>query len=336
MESSQKPVDNDVYDITIIGAGPAGLFGAFYAGIRNMKTKIIDARSEPGGQLSVLYPDMFIYDIPGYPRLLAKELVKHLVEQASQFKPKMVMNEKVIGLTRQDSLMRLETDNAVHISKSVVICIGAGAISINKLDIPSANRLEGRGVHYHVEHEGDFRGKRVIIVGGGDTAVSWALTLKDWASKVTLIHRSGTFRAKESSLIELFHSNVEVKIPCELREVAGENSVQAVKVFNNKTSEEETIPADTVLIGIGVTADLSPVANWGLPFENNMIKINGLMETGVQGIFAAGDIAVQTGTTKLNLIATGFAQATIAVNRAKNYVDPKSQVFPGHSSEKRF
>ncbi len=332
----QKSVDSEIYDITIIGGGPAGLFGAFYAGMRNMKTKIIESRPEPGGQLSVIYPDRFIYDVPGYPKVLARDLIKLLVEQASKFNPKMLLGEKLENLTRDEALViKLETDKGVHFSKTVLIAVGVGALSQNRLDIPGARHFEGRGVFYHLGNESDFRGKNVVIIGGGDTAVGWALTLKDWASMVTLVHRRGTFRAQESSVVELFHSNVKVKIPWDLKEVKGDDGVKAVTIHNNKTGEAEEIESDMVLIGIGFSADLSHIYRWGLELEGNLIRVNGMMETNLQGVYAAGDIASQAGAAKLNLITTSFAQATIAINRAKKYVDPLSQVFPGHSSEKR-
>lgn len=325
----------DVYDITIIGAGPTGLFGAFYAGLRDMKAKVIEALPEVGGQLLTLYPEKFIYDVPGYPKILAKDLVGQLLKQALQFNPTLCLNEWINSLRYLDGgIIELESDKAVHHTRAVLICAGIGAFAPNKLAIPSAQKFEGRGVYYYTVDRSLLRGKRVLVIGGGDSSVDWALALKDWATKVTLIHRRAVFRAHESSVAELL-STVEVKLFHELKEVHGDDAIKGVTIFNNKTGEEVYLDVDVVLINIGFKADLGPMRGWGLEFENRTIRVNGRMETNLPGVYAVGDVAQPKDTIKLNLIATGLAQAAIAVNYAKNYVDPKAGIVPGHSSEKR-
>ncbi|MEM3031770.1 MAG: NAD(P)/FAD-dependent oxidoreductase [Nitrososphaerota archaeon] len=332
---SEKPFD--VYDTTIIGAGPVGLFAAFYAsGMRGMKTKIIEALDVTGGQLTVLYPEKYIYDMPGFPKILAKDLARQLEIQAMSYKPTLLLGEKVVGLTHMDGgIIELTTTKGVHFTRTVIITAGHGAFTPRKLGKPSVEKFEEAGVYYSVTDKWEFKGKRIMIVGGGDSAVDWALNLKDIASEVILVHRRGEFRAHEGSVIELFHSPVKIMIPYEVKEAYGTDSLRAVKIFNNKTGEEMTIEIDALILQLGHLVDVSLFKGWGLEMEGNAIKVNGRMETNLPGVYAAGDIAVQTDSVKLALLATGFGQAAIAVNVAKNYIDPRASLFPGHSSEKR-
>lgn len=326
----------DVYDITIIGAGPTGLFACFYAGMRGMKTKVTEALVQPGGQVAVLYPEKFIYDAPGHPKILGKDLVKQLVDQGFQFKPTLCFGERIEDLKVENGIVKLSSNLSIHHTKTVLITSGLGAFTPKKLGNPGVEKFEGRGVYYNVTDKWEFKGKTVMIVGGGDSAVDWALNLKDVAKKVLLIHRRGTFRAHEGSVVELFHSNVEVLIPYEVKTASGGSNLESVTVFENKTKEEQNIPVDAVIIQIGHLVDLRTFKKWRLEMEGEAIVVNGKMETNLPGVYAAGDVATQKGSVKLNLIATGYAQAALAVNCAKNYIDPKSSVFPGHSSEMRF
>ncbi len=332
---SGKPFD--VYDLTIIGAGPVGLFAAFYAaGMRGMRTKMIEALDMTGGQLTVLYPEKYIYDVPGFPKILAKDLARQLEIQAMAYKPTLLLGEKVIGLKLIDGgIIELETTKGVHFSKTVLITAGHGAFTPKKLGNPSVEKFEGRGVYYTVTDKWAFKDKRIMIVGGGDSAVDWALNLKDIAREVILVHRRGEFRAHEGSVIELFHSPVRIMIPYEVKEAYGGEKLEAVKIFNNKTNEEQTIEVDALILQLGHLVDVSLFKSWGLEMEGNAIRVNGRTETNIPGVYAAGDIAHQVDSVKLALLATGFGQAAIAVNVAKNYIDPKASLFPGHSSEKR-
>lgn len=326
----------DIYDITIIGAGPAGLFATFYAGMREMKTKLIDALEQLGGQVAVLYPEKYIYDVPGFPKVLAKDLVKNLVDQALQFNPSLVLGERVISLKKNDSgLFELTTDkNTKHYSKTVLIAAGVGAFTPNKLDAEGVEEYEGKGIFYFVKSKEVLTDKRILIVGGGDSAVDWALNLYNLASKVTLIHRRDVFRAHEKSVNDLMKSPVDVKLFYELKKVIGDGKwVKQAIIFDNRTKKESIIDVDAILVNIGFRADLGPIREWGLEIVGREIRCNGKMETNIQGVYVAGDIAGPADSVKLNLIATAFAQAAIAVNVAKNYIDPKSRVFPGHSSE---
>jgi thioredoxin reductase len=331
--------DVRVYDITIIGAGPIGLFSVFYAGMRQMKTKIIEALPEMGGQLAVLYPEKFIYDVPGFPKIQAKDLVKGLVEQATQWGPTVCLEERVQTLhfseAGEDDLMVLRTNKGAHYTRTLLIAAGIGAFVPNKLQNETIEEFEGRGVFYFVKDKGPLRNKRVLVVGGGDSAVDWALNLKDWASHVTLVHRRDSFRAHEASVVELRGSPVDVRTQYEVEKVHGDGQVRGVTIFNNQTGEKEYLEVDYVLMNLGFKADLGPIKEWGLQREKRYLLVDNRQQTTIPGVFAAGDVCVQPDVEPLNLITTGFAQAAVAVNYAKRYIDPQARVFPGHSSEMR-
>ncbi len=333
--------DKEVYDLTIIGAGPTGLFSAFYAGLRGMTTKIIESLPEAGGQLTVLYPEKYIYDVPGFPKILAKDLVPLMLEQCKLFEPTYVFEERADTLTRAmvdgEEVWRLGThSNNGHFTRAVLITAGVGAFAPNKLDRPGVDEFEGKGVHYFVKDKRPFRGKRMLIVGGGDTAIDWCLNLKDWASSIELIHRRDEFRAHEASLAAVRASGIPMSTFWELKRVVGNGSVQGATIFNGKTGEERDIEVDIILISIGFKASMGPIESWGITqADARHLQADAFMETNLKGVFAAGDIASVEGGEAMNLIVTGFAQGTVAANAAKRFIDPKSRLFPGHSSELR-
>jgi thioredoxin reductase len=336
-EAQSKGVgpDGGIFDVTILGAGPTGLFGAFYAGMRTMSVKIVDALEEAGGQLTALYPEKYIYDAPGFPKVVAKDLVKMLVEQACQWNPDLRLGERVLTLERaEEGHWVLTTDKGQHLTRTVVICAGVGAFAPNKLVAPGVSELEGVGVHYFVKEKAAFKDKALLIVGGGDSAVDWALNLQGVAKSITLIHRRDEFRAHESSVTEMKNSPVTILTPYEVKVVSGDGKIEQVTVFHNKSKEETTLDVDAILVNIGFKADIGPIREWGLTLDSRGrgIVVNSRMETNLPGIYAAGDIAAEE--VKMNLIATGYGQAAMAVNVAKNFIDPKASIFPGHSSEK--
>ena len=320
------------YDLAILGGAPAGLFGEFYAGLRGMRTLLIEALPELGGQLAVLYPEKYIYDVPGFPKILARDLVKLLVEQATQFNPTVRFEEQVTNLElSSEKLLTVATTGGTYATKAVLIAAGVGAFAPNKLDAPGVARLEGKGVYYFVKSKADVADKRLLIVGGGDSAVDWALNLQDTARSITLIHRRDQFRAHEHSVRDLYASRTDIKLFHELREVHGEAQVEAATIVDNRSGEEQELPVDAVLLTLGFKADLGPIKNWGLSIEKRSLRVTSSMATSMPGVFAAGDIAGSD--IKLDLIAVGFGQAAIAVNAAKTYIDPKARLFPGHSSD---
>lgn len=323
---------DDVYDITIIGGGPTGLFGAFYAGLRNAKTKIIDSLGELGGQLAALYPEKYVYDMPAFPKVTAKDLVKVMVDQALANKPAVCLGERVVGFRKDDNnVFHLTTDKGTeHLTKTVVIAAGAGAFTPKKLGKPEVDRWDGKGLHYLVKGLEQFEGKRLLIVGGGDSAVDWTLALHNRAKSLTLIHRRAEFRAHEDSVAQMKRSKAVIRTPFELKALAGDQCVREAVIYNNATKEEHTLEVDAVLLNLGFSADLGPIKQWGLQVKGGDIIVNSRMETSIPGVYAAGDVAHFDG--KLKLIATGVGEAATAVNYAKNYIDPKAKAFPGHST----
>ena len=324
----------DIYDITIIGGGPSGLFAAFYSGLRAALTKIIDSLPQLGGQLAALYPDKYIYDIPGFPKVLASEFVDRQIEQTMEFSPKVCLNEKVSRLFKNSAgLLEMETEPGnVHLSRTVIIAAGVGAFVPRTLDIPDVKRMAGKGVYYFVENLELFRDRRVLVVGGGDTALDWAHSLLGIAKEVTLIHRRGTFRAHEQAVKELLLSSADVRRYYELKALHGTEHVTAATVFDNQTGEETVIDVDAVVLGLGFLANLGPIKEWGLEIVRNSILVDSTFQTNLPGVYAVGDISTYQG--KLKLIATATAEAAVAVNYAKNYIDPTAKVAPGHSSDR--
>lgn len=340
---SPKKNTADVFDITFVGAGPTGLFGAFYAGLREMKVKIIDALPQPGGQLIALYPDKLIYDTPGFPAILSKELASCLTEQASQWKPSMALGEQALTLRRTplpggddgQECWIIETDKDIHYSRTVVIAAGIGAFRPNKLNNESISRFEGKGVKYWVNDVDDYAGMRVLVIGGGDSAVDWSLALEPSAEHVTLIHRREGFRAHDTSVNALKDSSIDTRIFYELREFQGDESLERAVIFDNRTGDESTIEVDAGILALGFKADLGPIREWGLEtIGRRYIKVNSKMETNLPGIYAAGDVALQEELDPLNLIVVGYGQVTVAVNYAYTAIKPGEKVFPGHSSER--
>jgi thioredoxin reductase len=321
-------------DINIIGGGPTGLFAAFYAGMRGASVRIIDSLPELGGQLMALYPEKYIYDVGGFPQITGKRLAENLIAQGTQFEPEIHLEEQVQELVRDDDGFVLETTGGRYPSRTVLIAAGKGAFAPRILECPGYDELLGRGVEYHVRDPGRYQGKRVLIVGGGDSAVDWALALKDLADGLTLIHRRQGFRAHAHSMRQLDEAvesgRVDLLTYREVRAIHGDDCVTGVTVFDNRTDEDLTLDVDAVLSLIGFRPDLGPLADWGLDLERNTIRVSATMETNLSGVFAAGDIATYEG--KLELIATGFAEAAIAVNHAVHHIDPKARVNPGHST----
>jgi thioredoxin reductase len=326
------PIDEEIYDVTIVGGGPVGLFGAFYAGLRQMKTKVIDSLPELGGQLTALYPEKYVYDVPGFYKILARDLAAEMVRQGTRFSPTICLTEKVSTLRYEnDSLMALSTDKARHLTRTVILAVGAGAFAPKKLAAPGLAEFEERGVHYFVSNKAQFAGKQILIVGGGDSALDWAMNLEPLAEKITLIHRRAEFRAHEESIDWLLNrSNVDVRLWHELKEVNGVNCLEEATIINNQTKEETRLEVDVVLLNLGFSTDIGPIKEWGLEMGGRDVTVNSFMETNLPGVYAAGDIATFPG--KLKLIATGVGEICVAVNYAKMRTDPASKAFPGHSS----
>jgi len=334
-------VSDSLLDITIIGGGPTGLFGAFYAGMRGASCRLIDSLPALGGQLAALYPEKFIFDVPGFPRVLARDLIKAMTEQAVQFGCEVRLGETVTGLRKVEDPSGgighfvLDTDAAAYPTRTLMICAGIGAFEARKLPAPGVEVWEGRGLDYTIQNPKALSGKRVLVVGGGDSAFDWVVNLVGVAESVMLIHRRDAFRAHMATVRQVERlqrqGKVEVRTFCEVKAIEGKDRVQQVTLLNNKTKAEETIPMDAVVPQLGFHSDLGPIKQWGLDTERADIRVDRVMGTNIPGIYAAGDVATYEG--KLKLIATGTAEVCTAVNHAVHYIDPKKKMNPGHSSE---
>lgn len=324
----------DIKDITIVGGGPTGLFAAFYAGMRGVSARIVDSLPELGGQLTALYPEKYIYDVGGFPKVLAKDLARDLVEQALQFEPEVMLDEELAGLRREDGLYHLQGRNHTHVSRTVLVAGGKGAFEPKHLECPGYHDFLGNGVYYAVKDPSTYVGKRVLVVGGGDSALDWALILKDHAAALTVVHRRDGFRAHEKSVADLHaaHDSDQLELCTfhEVRSLGGDAVVRTATIFDNRTDEDRVLEVDAVLTFLGFKPDLGPIKSWGLDLVKNRIVVNQLMETNLPGVYGAGDIVDYQG--KLDLIATGFAEAAVAVNNAVHFVDPTARVNPGHST----
>jgi len=325
---------DDICDITIIGGGPTGLFAAFYAGMRGSSCRIVDSLPELGGQLAALYPEKYIHDVGGFPKVLAKDLVKNLVEQALQFDPDVVLDEQVRELVRKDDHFELICADGTYRTRTVVIAGGKGAFEPMPLKCQGYHDFLHAGVEYSVRDPESFRDKRVVVVGGGDSALDFVLMLKDLSASMTLVHRRDGWRAHEASVVKMEAAaaagEIDLRTFHEVREIYGSERVDRVTVFDNRTDEDLDLPCDVVISCLGFKPDLGPIKNWGLAVEKNRIMVDSLMATNVPGVFAAGDVVDYEG--KLDLIATGFAEAAVAVNNAVHHVDPTARVNPGHST----
>lgn len=332
MEHEQK-------DITIIGGGPTGLFALFYAGMRGVSAQIVDALPERGGQLAALYPEKYIFDVGGFPQILAKDLVRALTEQAARFGEPIHLGQRVTGLEKDGEHFVLVTERDRFPTRSIVIAAGIGAFSPRRLPQPCADPWYGRGIYDVVTDPEAFRGQKVVIIGGGDTAFDWATQLLDRAAAVTVVHRSDRFRAHDATIqqyksavasgkAQLFTFHELQDVLCRGPGNGDRFSHLALKDIKAKTTRE--VEADVVLPMLGFVSDMGAIADWGLRIEKDEILVNSLMETGPPGIYAAGDVTTYPG--KLKLIATGFGEAATAVNQAVHWMYPAKKVNPGHST----
>jgi len=326
---------HELTDITIIGGGPTGLFAAFYAGMRGVSARIVDALPELGGQLVALYPEKYIFDVAGFPKILAKDLVRNLVEQASQFHPDVRLNQRVASLEEDGGHFTLVTDTERFPSRSIVIAAGIGAFSPRRLPAPSAAEWYERGIYDRVTDPERFKGQRVLLVGGGDSAFDWAHHLVGVAAAVTLIHRSDRFRAHDATVTAVRAAEAAGRISIrtfhEVAAVHGANGrLTGVTLKDIKSKGESPLEVDVIVPLLGFHSELGAIKQWGLNFVEHEIVVTPTMETGRAGIYAAGDVTSYPG--KLKLIATGFGEASTAVNQAVHWIYPEKKVTPGHSS----
>jgi len=313
-------------DVAIIGAGPVGLFAIFECGMLKLKTHVIDALDFAGGQCAALYPEKPIYDIPGYPKIEAAELIARLQEQAAPFSPTYHLGQRVEKLTREGEAWRLETSaGTVIVAKAVLIAAGVGAFGPNKPPMPRIDEFENKGVHYLVNSREAFRGKRVAIAGGGDSALDWTLSLADVAARVMVVHRRDKFRAAPDSVAKVKAladaGKIDMVVPYQLDSLEGEPGALKAVILKDLDGKARRLEVDALLAFFGLSMNLGPIAEWGLDIEKAHIKVEQrTAATSAPGIFAIGDIAHYPG--KLKLILSGFAEAAAAAHSARAICHP--------------
>ncbi|MCK9894288.1 NAD(P)/FAD-dependent oxidoreductase [Frankia sp. AgB32] len=317
-------------DMLIIGAGPVGLFGAYYGGFRGMSVALMDALPEAGGQITAMYPEKVIYDVAGFPAIRGRELVAALVAQAGRFDPVYLLDRQATELTREpDGVVVTSADG--HRVRARVVVVTGGLGSFAPKPLPAAVGHLGRGLAYFVPRPQDHAGRDVLVAGGADSAVDWALALAPVARSVTLVHRRERLRASPAALARLEASNVEIRTLTDVVAVRGEDWIDEVELEDARDGSRHARPAQAVVAALGFATDLGPLTRWGLTVERRRVVVDSTMFTGVERIFAAGDLVEYPG--KVRLIATGFGEVATAVNNAAPLLDPAAKVFPGHSSD---
>jgi len=328
----------DRSDVAIIGAGPVGLFAVFECGMLDLGCHLFDALPSPGGQCAALYPEKPIYDIPGYPRIDAAELVERLTEQAAPFAPAFHLGRAVSGLTATAEGFVVENAAGVRVAaRAVVIAAGAGAFGPNRPPLAGIEEFEEKSVFYLVRRREDFRGRRVVIAGGGDSAVDWALSLADVAKRVMVVHRRGKFRAAPQSAARLQaladDGRIELVIPYQLHALEGADGQLSAVIVADLAGQTRRLAADCLLPFYGLATDLGPLAAWQLDLDNHRIRVDpATCATSRPGIFAIGDIAAYPG--KLKLILSGFAEAALAAHAIHPLVHPGEALHFEYSTTK--
>jgi thioredoxin reductase (NADPH) len=322
-----------LYDLTVIGGGPVGMFTAFYAGMRQLDTQLIESLPELGGQVSALYPEKIIRDVAGFPAVKGKELIANLNNQLTEFdefKPDIFCGEEVLTLAKDSDGFTITTSKRTTRTKSIIIAIGSGAFSPRPLAADYDKALEDNKIFYFVKDLNRFAGKNVVVAGGGDSAIDWALMLEPIANKVSIVHRRNQFRGLESSVNRLKASSVEILTPYNVDNVtdAGADGL-TIGLKKAKAEDTLTLTADALLVNYGFITDNKVLKKWGLPLEHRMLTVDAHMETGVPNIYGVGDAVTYEG--KVKLIAAGFGEVPSAVNHLAVSLYPERKQ-PLHSS----
>jgi ferredoxin/flavodoxin---NADP+ reductase len=327
---------DEIRDVTVIGAGPVGLSVAFWAGMREASSRIIDSLPELGGQLTTLYPEKWIFDVPGHPRVLAKDLVEKMREQTlEQFDVPVHLETTAERISWEDDAVVLHTTGGDLRSRTVIIAGGHGAFEPKKLPGYDMAPWEGKGAHYLVTEKSEFEGKKVLIVGGGDSACDWVVNLLDVAERVSLVHRREGFRAHEATVAQVMDAHergdIDLHVPFQIREIEGNGRIERVTLFNSEDEANEVeLEIDAVLLQLGFKTALGPLKEWGLEVEKGALIVDHVMKTNLDRVWACGDITTFDG--KLKLIATGFGEAAIAVAQAVHHIRPDMKIQPKYST----
>ncbi|MEC0127646.1 NAD(P)/FAD-dependent oxidoreductase [Paenibacillus pabuli] len=315
--------EEDIYDVTIIGGGPAGMYAAFYAGMREMKVKVIEGKDQLGGFLHT-YSDKTIWDVGGVPPMTCSRLIEWLVQQANTFDPTVVLNCSIERFTPMDNrLFALHTSGGeLHYSRTIIIAIGRGIAEIQRLDMEEAHEYERSNLHYTVQSTERFKGKHVLISGGGNSAVDWTIELAEQAKTVTVVHRQEEFRAMERN-VKHMKNITDVRTPYQITQLYGNGErIHQVAITHVHTGENILLEVDEIVVSHGYTSHVSDIARCGLEMSEGMIVMSRFAETNIPGIFSAGDCA--THESKVRLIAGAFNDAIVAVNSAKQYLNPQA------------
>ncbi|HEX5534509.1 MAG TPA: NAD(P)/FAD-dependent oxidoreductase [Actinomycetales bacterium] len=333
-ENGVQP-QREVVDLLLIGAGPVGLYGAYYAGVRGLSVAVVDSLPEAGGQVTAMYPEKPIYDIAGFPSVRGRELVENLLAQAGQYDPLYVLGEQASKLeplptpSGPDRWQVTTSTGRVIECGAVVITGGIGTFTPRPL--PAGEELLGRGLSYFVPSLADYADADVVVVGGGDSACDWVLALQPIARSVTLVHRRKAFRAHAATVDAVQTCGARIITDAQVTALHGDGKVEKVEV-QAKDGSTEVLPAQRVVAALGFLADLGPIRDWNLELHDNRhIVVDSRMATSVPGIFAAGDVTDYSG--KVRLIAVGFGEVATAVNNAAVHLDPDAMLFPGHSTD---
>ena len=325
MPSTNTAVDTD---LVIVGAGPTGLFAAYYAGFRGLRVAVIDSLPELGGQITAMYPEKAILDVAGFPSVKGRELVEGLVAQAATAEPAYLLGRTASGMEADGERVTISLDDGTTVTAgAALITAGIGKFSPRRL--PAADGWEGRGLEFFVPSFAPYVDKDVVVVGGGDSAFDWAQHLEPIAASVTLVHRRDAFRAHQRTVDAVRASRVEILTRAEVTALRGEETLEAVEITVDGEPTER--PAQAVVAALGFLADLGPMKEWGLELDKRHVVVDSAMRTNLPRVFAAGDITEYPG--KVRLIAVGFGEAATAINNAAVAIDPSAHVFPGHSSE---
>jgi thioredoxin reductase (NADPH) len=316
-------------DLAIVGAGPTGLFAAYYAGFRGLKTAVLDALPEAGGQITAMYPEKQIFDVGGFPEIKGRDLVENLLRQASPFEPTYLLGRQAQKLEHIDGKPVLELADGQRIATEAVLITG-GLGSFAPRPLPAAADFHGAGLVYFVPELAAHAGQDVVIVGGGDSAFDWALALHGVARSTLIVHRREKFRAHQGTVDRVRGLGVPILVNAQVTAIHGTDRITGVDI-DVKDAGTQTLPADAIVAALGFTADLGPLGEWGLDLDHRTITVDSTMATNLPRVYAAGDIAAYPG--KVKLIATGFGEAATAVNNAAVAIDPEAHLFPGHSSE---
>ena len=312
---------SELYDVTIVGGGAAGMFSAFYSGMRDMKTKIIEHKEELGGRL-LAYPEKMIWDIGGVAPILGKQLITQLTEQAKTFDPAIVLGQRVVHIEESPlGYFILTTVNGTqHYSKTIILAVGYGVLSYNKLQVENAEQYEKTNLHYTVQELERFRDKHVMISGGGDSAIDWANTLLPIAKKVHVVHRRETFTAMERNIRDLKTSTASLYTPYEISKLNGANNIETVTLRHRDTREERKLPVDAVIVSHGIKSDVGTWKEAGVRMNDYFAVVDSQCATNIPGIYGAGDFVDYD--SKVRLIAGAFTDAALAVNNAKLFIEP--------------